>query len=312
LNAQLIERGWIEYDYNYPCDNVRVMPSLNTWRLIRVISVVVVGALVALIVVLYGTAKEVDNGSNWMGITSDDRFSVRDGVVFSHGRAIEGADPVTFEVWKSTKPNSPWVWYARDSRHVYRGMQLFETQQRVYAIVPGADPRTFKPLEGADGFSGFSEDAHHVYHAHDRGWEIDNNPVVLELVAEADPLSFGIILWSDGSFTGYAHDMMHVYSYYGNYFETTKNPKSFLVGDAEPLSFEVLSGFSEPGCIDVGLVGKDVHHVFAGSEIVAHADAKSFSLDRGTETKRCFTLTATDSYHTYFKNDYFGTYIMEK
>jgi hypothetical protein len=176
-------------------------------------------------------------------------------------------------------------------------------------IIPAADPSSFTPLTAADGLSGFSIDNQHVYHAHDRGWEIDPSPLDVGVVPGADPATFQLITFADGTFSGYAKDASKVYAYYGDYFTAPTSPRSnsFVVVGADPATFRGLSGFAKPGCIAVGLTGKDIRHVYAGTQIVPAADPKTFEIS--LDDAGCLTNEARDRLESYTKPDYFGVWI---
>jgi hypothetical protein len=136
--------------------------------------------------------SHIQECANWTKKTEGDRFVIRGAAVFVDGHLIKEADAETFEMWSNPGRPTSLVWYGRDSRHVFRGIQLYAVQDSYYAIVPDADPMTFCPLIAGDGFSGFSRDHSHVYHSHDKGWEIDDHPNQIEFVSEADPKSFNL------------------------------------------------------------------------------------------------------------------------
>ncbi len=126
--------------------------------------------------------------------------------VYFEGRAVEGADPATFEKLREG--------YARDNAHVYRSGVVFA----------GADPSTFVVYPPSPG-SAFTKDQAHVYLNGEIfpradaatfevmffGYEKDKNNVYWEYAAidGADPATFFPL--AGGQSVVYAKDINHVY-----------------------------------------------------------------------------------------------------
>lgn len=151
---------------------------------------------------------------------------------------------------------------AKDNQHVYYK----------YALIPGADPKTFVPLLDPNGhLTYFGKDASHAYCGN-------------LLVGDADPASFTPLETKSGSLTFYADDYKNIY--YCNQ----------VIAGADSSSFSILPQPSGQ-FIQVDY-SKDNSHVYYQNIVVVGADPASFVV---AQTGVSSIYDAQDNAHKYYR-----------
>lgn len=258
------------------------------------------------------------------GIASSGYSVVVDKVYFD-GKPIQGVDSQTFIFPAADKMRSAYSYYARDKQHLYyrgkvvkdalaedihevensRGLYWHNNKQVLYddKVLHGATPENFSPYKDFTGWA--RSDTGHEFNVFSYGKQLptvdgesfaplndfyarDKNKIFFKdelILPGADAASFRLLSEHD-----FARDKNHVY------YLSSKQP--FIIGDADPASFEVFDrGYAKDK--------NNIFHVkqFAMVEKLGQADVASFEVTEYDEANRS---EARDAKHYYFDGKIVG------